>query len=133
MLGLPFNGTLASSAIETERRNEMAVAIIQRFPQGVGAAEYDPVADRLNPEDNPPGGLIFHCAGELNGRFEVLDLWQTREDLDRFVEERLIPAQKQVMGEEAWKEMTRAAAEGGPDVAAGLEVIEAPVHKYVAP
>jgi hypothetical protein len=111
----------------------VAVAIIQRFPEGVGAAEYDPVADRLNPEGNPPGGLIFHCAGELNRRFEVLDVWQTREDFDRFVEERLIPAQKQVMGEEAWKEMTRAAAEGGPDVVAGLEVIETPVHKYVAP
>jgi hypothetical protein len=37
------------------------------------------------------------------------------------------------MGEEAWKEMTRAAAEGGPDVVAGLEVIEAPVHKYLVP
>jgi hypothetical protein len=58
MLGLPFNGTLASSAIQTERRNEMAVAIIQRFPDGVGAADYDPVAERLNPEANPPEGLI---------------------------------------------------------------------------
>jgi hypothetical protein len=111
----------------------MAVAIIQRFPEGLGAAEYDPVADRLNPEANPPEGLIFHCAGELNGRFEVLDVWETREDFDRFVEDRLIPAQKEVMGGEAWTEMTRAAATGGPDVVAGLELIEAPVHKYFAP
>jgi hypothetical protein len=101
MLGLPFNGTLASSAIQTERRNEMAVAIIRRCPKGVGAAEYDPVADRLKPEGNPRGGLILHCAA--------------------------------AHGRGGWKEMTRAAAEGGPDVVAGLEVIEAPAHKYVAP
>jgi hypothetical protein len=31
----------------------------------------------------------------------VLDVWETREDFDRFVEDRLIPAQKEVIGAEA--------------------------------
>lgn len=114
----------------------MAVAIIQRFPEGAGAAEYDPVAQRLDPASNPPEGLIFHCVGELDGRFEVLDVWETRADFDRFVEKRLIPVQKEVMGEQDWGEMTRAAEEAaraGREVVAGLEIIEARVYRCFTP
>jgi hypothetical protein len=82
MLGLPFNGTLASSAIQTERRNEMAVAIIQRCPEGVGAAEYDPVADRLKPEGNPPGELILHCAAG-HGRGGWKEMTRAAAEADR--------------------------------------------------
>jgi hypothetical protein len=96
----------------------MAVAIIQRFPEGTGAREYDPVSKKLDPASDPPNGLIFHCAGELNGRFEVLDVWESRQSFDRFVEERLIPAQREAMGDSAFAAFP------------GFEVIEAPVHKH---
>ena len=60
-------------------------------------------------------------------------MWGTREDFDRFVVDRLIPAQKEVMGEEAWNEMTSAAADLETDVVAGMEIVEAPVHRYFSP
>jgi hypothetical protein len=99
----------------------MAVALIQRFPPGTGAPEYDPVAARLDPGSDPPAGLVFHCAGELNRRFEVLDVWDTREDFHRFVEERLIPAQREIMGDAAFGQFP------------GFEIIEATVHRYFVP
>jgi hypothetical protein len=37
------------------------------------------------------------------------------------------------MGEEAWNEMTRAAADLRPEVVAGMEIVEAPVHRYFSP
>ena len=39
----------------------------------------------------------------------------------RFVEERLIPVQKEILGEEAFAQFP------------GLEIVEAPVHNYFAP
>ena len=102
----------------------MAIAIIQRFPAGTGEREYEPVNRKLDPASDPPPGLIFHCAGDLNGpygRFEVLDVWETRAHFDRFVEARLIPAQREVMGDEAFARFP------------GLEIVETPVHKYFTP
>ena len=101
----------------------MPVAIIQRFPAGTGASEYDPVNRKLDPASDPPPGLLLHCAGDLNGPtgFEVLDVWETRADFDRFVEERLIPAQREVMGDKAFAEFP------------GFEVVETPVHRYFTP
>jgi hypothetical protein len=99
----------------------MAVGILQRFPEGAGAAEYDVSSDMLDPASNPPEGLIFHFAAAYDGRFQVFDVWESREHLDRFVEERLIPMQKEMMGEEAFAEFP------------GLEIVEGPVHNYFVP
>ena len=99
----------------------MAVGIIQRFPEGMGAAEYDESSEKLDPASNPPKGLIFHCAGESEGRFQVFDVWESREDFDRFVEDRLLPVQKEMMGEEAFAQFP------------GLDIVDAPIHNYFAP
>jgi hypothetical protein len=101
--------------------SKLAVAILQRFPEGAGAAEYDVSNDMLDPARNPAEGLIFHCAGEYEGRFQVFDVWESREHFDRLVEERLIPVQKEMMGEEAFAQFP------------GLEIVEAPVHNYFVP
>jgi len=50
--------------------------------------------------DEPPEGLIFHSAGELEGRFQVFNVWETRENFERFTQDRLRPAQVAVLGEE---------------------------------
>ncbi len=42
--------------------------------------------------DQPPQGLVAHVAIEReDGHLSYLDLWETREDCDRFTEERLHP------------------------------------------
>ena len=99
----------------------MAVGIINRFPEGMGASEYDAVREKLGLQDEPPEGLIFHSAGELEGRFQVFNLWETPEHAERFVTDRLRPAQVEVIGEERLA--------GLPDA----EIVQVAVHNYFIP
>lgn len=99
----------------------MAVGTITRFSEGVGVAQYDAVTEKMGFADQPPEGLIFHSAGELEGRFQVFNVWETPENFERFVKDRLRPAQVAVMGEE------RVAAL--PDA----EIVHVAIHKYLIP
>jgi hypothetical protein len=77
----------------------MAVAIrTTDFPDGFGTQMYDGVQAALDIHNNPPDGLIFHWAGEIDGKWTVMDVWEARENYDRFREERLFPAIQQVSG-----------------------------------
>ena len=74
----------------------MPVAFIQEFPidgDDRSTANYDAFNERLNADADPPAGLIVHTAGfdEDAGVFRILDVWETQEDGDRFVRERLEP------------------------------------------
>jgi hypothetical protein len=99
----------------------VAIGRINRFPEGVGAEQYDAVTREMGIASNPPDGLIFHSAGELEGRFQVFNIWRSAEDADRFVRERLRPAQVAVMGEERVAEM--------PDA----DSIDVALHNYQIP
>ena len=46
----------------------------------------------IDPEANPPDGMIFHSSGPVEGGWGVLDFWKSREHFDRFAEERIGPA-----------------------------------------
>jgi hypothetical protein len=99
----------------------MAVAIrVTDFPEGVGTQTYDAVTAEMDTANNPPDGLIFHWAGDVDGKWTVTDLWESRADEERFRSERLFPAIKKVTG---------------MDPAAGPQptVSEFPVHNYVKP
>ncbi len=98
----------------------MAIGRITRLPEGVGAAQYDAVTAKLGIAENPPDGLIFHSAGELDGVFQIFNVWTSREHAERFTSERLQPARVEVMGEE------RAGA-------AEAAVVDVPIHNYVIP
>ena len=53
---------------------------------------YDKVRAELGLENKPAGG-IFHAAGPSpNGGWRVIEVWESQEDADRFVRERLMPA-----------------------------------------
>lgn len=80
----------------------MAMSALVLFPEGVGAEQYDSVQAEMGLENDPPAGLIAHVAGEVNGRFQVLDIWESADHLDRFEDDRLRPAMKKVMGEEQY-------------------------------
>ena len=99
----------------------MAVAIITRFPEGVGAEQYDAVTNEMGFENQPPEGFIFHSAGELEGRFQVFSVWEAPENAERFPKDRLRPAQVAIKGED------RVAAL--PDAA----IIHGAIHKYLIP
>jgi len=77
----------------------MAVAIRSTdFPEGVGTETYDGLRGELDVEGDPPEGLIVHWAGEVDGKWTITDLWETREAYDRFVQGRLFPAIQKVTG-----------------------------------
>jgi hypothetical protein len=77
----------------------MAVAIRSTdFPEGVGTNMYDGVSAVMGIDSDPPDGLLFHWAGEVDGKWTITDVWESREAYDRFREERLFPAIRQVSG-----------------------------------
>jgi hypothetical protein len=57
---------------------------------------YDRVVAAGNIQDDPPDGLIYHCAAVIGDKVRVHDVWRSQEDFDRFVQDRLGPAFEQV-------------------------------------
>ncbi len=99
----------------------MPVGQIVRFPEGRGAEDYDATQSNLDIAGNPPEGMIFHAAGEVEGRFQVFNVWESREHADRFEEDRLGPAIKAVVGDEAYAQMPEA------------ERVYTEIHNHVIP
>jgi quinol monooxygenase YgiN len=68
----------------------MAVVVIQDFEST--REEYDQVVEKLDAESNPPEGVIVHTGMDLGGgKMRVVDVWESREAYEKFVQERLGP------------------------------------------
>jgi hypothetical protein len=75
----------------------MADAVIHELPEGVGAEQYDAVNQKLNVQGDPPGGLVAHFAGQgPNGRWRIVEVWDSRDQFDQFNRERLTPAIEEI-------------------------------------
>jgi hypothetical protein len=71
----------------------MAVAVIQQFE--ATADEYAQVNEKIG--DTPPAGLIVHTGSDLGeGKWKVVDVWESAEDYRNFVQNKLIPAVAEV-------------------------------------
>ena len=82
----------------------MAVAYLQEFEIRDGdtsTTNYDSVSAELN-LDQAPDGLLIHTAGfdHDGGVFRILDVWESREHGERFMNEKLMPIIER-MGAEA--------------------------------
>ena len=73
----------------------MAVAMLLEWP-GQSKEQYDELMKRVALETDPPDGGLFHVAGPMPGGWRVVDVWESREAFERFAEERLRPAVKEV-------------------------------------
>lgn len=89
----------------------MAVGIRLKLDGGT-AEQFDLLNKELDPDSNPPAGLLFHVSGPVDGGWGVIDFWQSREAFDRFAAERIVPA------------LAAIGATGAPDVH------EFPVHEH---
>lgn len=81
----------------------MAIAILREFEatDDPGTPNYDAVTERIGIDDDPPAGLIAHTAGfDDSGVFRIFDVWESQADADRFASDRLMPAMKEVFGDE---------------------------------
>jgi hypothetical protein len=66
----------------------MTYAFTQDVP--IDAAFYKQITDGLG--DEPPKGLVVHLAVERpEGGLRYVDVWESEQECDRFVEERLHP------------------------------------------
>jgi hypothetical protein len=63
---------------------------------GVGAADYDDVRKVVDWEGNPPPGGLFHVMAVGDDGISITDLWETPEQFQAFVQDRLMPGVKQV-------------------------------------
>lgn len=78
----------------------MAVALRLDF-SSFGLDDYDAICKALNFPADWPEGLIVHGSTEVDGQLCVLDIWESRQQFDRFVGSRLQGAMGQAMGDRA--------------------------------
>jgi len=67
-------------------------------PPNVTSREYEAVNAQVGLEDKQPPGLLLHCAGEVDGAWQIIDVWESEEQARTFDEEQLAPAIEAVMG-----------------------------------
>ena len=58
---------------------------------GVTVEQYEQVRKDVNWEGNHPPGGMFHVASFSPGGLRVTDLWESADQFNRFVEQRLMP------------------------------------------
>jgi hypothetical protein len=75
------------------------VAIIRiTQPPGVTPEMYEAVNAKIGVRESPPEGLIMHSAGDVDGTWQIVDVWESQEHARRFDEERLGPAVREITG-----------------------------------
>jgi hypothetical protein len=75
---------------------EVPIAFIQEFAisdDDRSTTNYDAINERLDLDNNPADGLIVHTAGwdEDAGVFRIFDVWESRDQAEAFVRDRLQP------------------------------------------
>jgi hypothetical protein len=78
----------------------MAIAVVLDF-EGGSAETYDAVVGEMGLTGQPASavaGLIFHAAGPTATGWRVIDAWESEADLERFRQDRLMPAAEKVGG-----------------------------------
>jgi len=78
----------------------MAVVFLQEFAvDDRSTANYDHVSEQLGLTE-APDGLIVHTAGfdDASGVFRIVDVWESREQGERFMRERIEPIVNEMIG-----------------------------------
>ena len=68
----------------------MAVGVLMEFP-GVTREQYDQLVQDLDLSGPPEGALIHVCGPTSDGGWRTVDVWESQEAFERFVNELLIP------------------------------------------
>lgn len=92
----------------------MAIAFIREFKfQGNdrSTSNYDAINEKLV-HDEAPAGLILHYAGfdEDADVFRIVNVWETREQGKAYDEQRVMPAVREVVGEDIGEPPSREAS-----------------------
>jgi hypothetical protein len=81
----------------------VAIAFMQEWPIQDGdtsTTNYDAISAELNLQQ-APDGLLIHTAGfdHDSGVFRIFDVWESREQADKFMTEKLNPIIERMMAE----------------------------------
>lgn len=68
----------------------MAVMMYMEWP-GIGVEEYEAARRRVNWEGDVPPGAMFHVTAATENGLRVVDVWESEEQFQAFVNERLMP------------------------------------------
>jgi hypothetical protein len=60
------------------------------------APEYRAVMDELGVEKRPEGGIYLHLTTSTDFGYRIVEIWDEKENFDRFVERRLAPANQAI-------------------------------------
>jgi quinol monooxygenase YgiN len=72
----------------------MAVVIIQEWRNASPSTDnYDAIGEKLRSEGKlEPEGLLVHTAGFDGDTFRILEVWESKEQHERFLNDTLMPA-----------------------------------------
>ncbi|MFE2170114.1 hypothetical protein ACFXB3_34415 [Streptomyces sp. NPDC059447] len=75
----------------------MAVLVYNRSSEWTQEI-YQALHDRVLPDPkNPPAGLLAHIASpDERGGWRVVDVWESEADYQRFVEDKIVPAAREL-------------------------------------
>jgi hypothetical protein len=73
----------------------MAVMMHMQW-DGIGATEYDAVRKLVDWEGNPAPGGLFHIMAVNDDGISITDVWESAEEFEAFVHDRLMPGVKQL-------------------------------------
>jgi hypothetical protein len=71
-------------------------SVMQMRWDGVTPDQYDALRPIVRWENDSPEGAIFHVAWFDGGGINVIDVWDSPEQFDRFMQDRLMPGVQQV-------------------------------------
>ncbi len=77
----------------------MAVVIVNRI-EGGDQAFYEQINPKVMPEGQLPDGCQLHIAGPVEGGWRVITVWDSDEQFQQFRNEKLIPAMREVGGQD---------------------------------
>lgn len=73
----------------------MAIVMSMKWP-GVTLEQYEQVRVGTNFEADPPSGGVLHVAAHDGEGMRIVDVWDSADDFNRFVEQRLMPFVQQL-------------------------------------
>jgi hypothetical protein len=73
----------------------MSTIMLMQWPE-VSKAQYEQARKEINWEGEAPRGAKFHVAWFGDDGFHVLDLWESRKDFERFMEQRAMPCLRKI-------------------------------------
>jgi hypothetical protein len=73
----------------------MAVLMIEHI-DGMDEKQYEEFRRLAKWDSDRPKGFLFHVASFADGNAHIADIWETAEDFQNFVRDRIMPAAQQL-------------------------------------